>query len=538
MKRLLVFLVLTALLLTGCAELEPATVATISPGPATVTVNSVDGLLEAIGPYTEIHLEAGVYDLTAASDYGRETSGDYYQWRDIGDGYQLEIRDVEFLTIRGGGKGNTELLHQSRYADVLFFENCANVHLESLTAGHTSGGLCAGGVIDLRGCGDMELTDLGLYGCGTTGVRADNSREITVRSCEIYECSSNGIQADNTDGLRVDNCTFRDLGKDEFAAGEVFWLDSCTDVDIRRCNISDNRVLSLLNCRPSAGIELRENIFARNQVQASVFKLTGGGLVMENCSFLSNEIRSWFQTEGTTILDGVGKSWTEDMLDTWYNPPEQTLPAGERTQITVSTVDELLAAIAPDTEILLKDGLYDLSTADRYGTGWSDYYHWSEEFDGPELVIRGVDNLVIRSESGDRNACTVSAVPRYADVLNFADCSNITVSGFTAGHTVEPGDCTGGVLYFENSDNVLVNRCGLYGCGILGVRAELCSMITVTGCEIYECSYGGIQMGNVSGIRIEGCSFRDLGGDAMYFYDCRDVTVEGTPVSGNSRISY
>jgi hypothetical protein len=149
-----------------------------------------------------------------------------------------------------------------------------------------------------------------------------------------------------------------------------------------------------------------------------------------------------------------------------------------------------------------------------------------------------VDNLMIRSESGDVKKCTVSAVPRYADVLNFKGCSNITVFGFTAGHTVEPGYCTGGVLYFEDSDNVLVNRCGLYGCGILGVRAELCSAVTVTACEIYECSYGGIHMGNVNGVKIEGCSFRDLGGDALYFYDCKDVQVDGSPVSGNSRISY
>ena len=149
-----------------------------------------------------------------------------------------------------------------------------------------------------------------------------------------------------------------------------------------------------------------------------------------------------------------------------------------------------------------------------------------------------MDNLVIRSESGDVKKCTVSAVPRYADVLKFKSCSNIAVSGFTAGHTVEPGYCTGGVLYFEDSDNILVNNCGLYGCGILGVRAELCSAIAVTGCEIYECSYGGISIGNSSGIQIENCSFRDLGGDALYFYDCKDVTVDGEPVNGNARLAY
>ena len=64
MKRICLMFVLLALLLTGCGESEPATVATISPGPTAVTVNSVDGFLAAIGHYTEITLEAGYYDLS------------------------------------------------------------------------------------------------------------------------------------------------------------------------------------------------------------------------------------------------------------------------------------------------------------------------------------------------------------------------------------------------------------------------------------------------------------------------------------------
>ena len=123
-------------------------------------------------------------------------------------------------------------------------------------------------------------------------------------------------------------------------------------------------------------------------------------------------------------------------------------------------------------------------------------------------------------------------------VLNFHSTSNITVSNFTAGHTKEQGSCAGGVLEFWDSDCITVDNCGLFGCGILGVRAELCSALAVTGCEIYECSYGGISIGNSSGIKIENCSFRDLGGDALYFYECKDVTVDGEQVSGNARLSY
>ncbi len=538
MKRFCMLLVLLTLMLCGCDQSEPATVATISPGPVSITVSSVDELLAAIDHDTEIILEPGFYDLTAAADYGVQTQKPYYSWVSVGDGFQLTVAGVDNCTIRGSGGEATKIVHTNRYANVLVFQNCTNLVLEGFTAGHTDGGECAGGVILLQNCETPELNNLGLYGCGITGVLADHCTDVTIRSSEIYDCSYTAVEASDTDGLRVEDCTIHDLGGDQFAAGEVFWFHNCTDVNIRRCNVSDNRVRNLLNCQPAAGIELRETAFVRNRVHASVFEFSGGGLVMDSCSFEDNEIRQWFSGEDATVLDGIGKSWTEEMLAVWYNPPVETLPSAERQEVTASTVDELIAAIAPNTEIVLKDGTYDLSKAKDYGKSWSDWYYWSEEFDGPSLVISGVENLVIRSESGDSRKCTISAVPRYANVLSFKSCNGITVSGITAGHTVEPGYCMGGVLYFEDSDNLLVNRCRLYGCGTLGVQASLCSAIAVTGCEIYECSYGGIQIGNTSGIKIENCSFRDLGGDAISFYACKDVTVDGQQVSGNSRLSY
>ena len=535
-KRMCLLLVLLTFLLVGCSEPEPATVATISPGPVSVTVDSVDEFLAAIDHNTEIILEAGYYDLGAASDYGMETENPCYGWTDMGDGYQLDIRDVDMLTIRANG--DAMIVTGPRYANVMYFLNCSNIRLEGFLAGHTDGGECAGGVIFLQNCTQAELEDLRLYGCGTTGVRTDDCRNVTVRSCEIYGCSSNGIQADRTQRLLVTGCDIHDIGEDRFAAGQIFMIGQCTDVIIQDCSVFDNQVLQIMNCQPAAGIELRQCAFNGNRIQSAVFAVHGGGMVMDGCTFEDNTIRSWFDSENGTVLDGIGKTWTEDMLDVWYGVPAEPLNAGERTEVAVSNVDELIAAIASDTEIILRDGVYDLSTAKDYGTSWNDVHYWSEEFDGPALNVYGVDNLVIRSESGDPKKCTLSAVPRYADVLKFKSCTNITVSGITAGHTVEPGYCTGGVLYFEDCDNTLVNRCGLYGCGILGVRAELCSAVAVTGCEIYECSYGGIQMANVSGIRIEGCSFRDLGGDALYFYECRDVFVDGEQVSGNARLSY
>lgn len=559
MKRILVFL-LTALLLTGCAAGEN-TVATVTPTQTTqdagatvppaqdsqgavtgepveldcVVVNSVDGFLAAIAPGTTIVLEPGRYDLTTASNYGLDTGSLDYYWAQKGNEYELTLTTYD-LTILGSGRENTELVTEPRYVNVLALDSCRNVTLEGFNTGHTEGAECAGGVIYAKDCEELKLKALGLYGCGTIGLWTDGCVDVTLEDSEIYDCSYTGVYAVITEGLDIRNCSFHDIGDTKAIPGEVFYLDRCKDVTIDGCQVSDNAVSCLVRAKPAAGIELRDTAFARNRVESAAFGSQGSGLVMDGCTFADNTMHRWLEEPGMTILDGIGKSWTEESLKAWYTPEAGTVPAGKRTQVRVKTVDEFIKAIAPDTEIILADGEYDLSKAKGYGTDSAPYWFWSEEFDGPSLVITGLSNLVIRSESGDVKKCTISAVPRYANVLSFRNCGNIAVQGITAGHTVEPGYCMGGVLNYRGCHGVLVENCGLYGCGILGVQAELCSDITVKHCDIYECSYGGINMAQVNGVSVENCKFRDLGGPSLYFYDCAEVTVDGEPVFGNGSV--
>ena len=107
----------------------------------------------------------------------------------------------------------------------------------------------------------------------------------------------------------------------------------------------------------------------------------------------------------------------------WAQSPEASEPTmaeftpvstGTQTTVHVSTVDEFLAAIAPDTEIILDADFYDLSTAAGYGKTGTTYYRWEEVFDGVQLTIQDVSNLTIRAEGDDIKAHTLSARPRYA----------------------------------------------------------------------------------------------------------------------------
>ena len=535
MKRigLVTALVLVLILLAGCAQGEQTQVTeTALAGP--VVVRNVDELLAAIGPDTEILMEPGTYDLYWAKDYAVSREGGYYTWEQMGDGCQLIIRGVENLTIRGSGMQETQLITEPRFANVLVLKNCYNVTLSDFTAGHTAGSECVGGVVSLLGCAGVQMNNMGLYGCGTVGIHAELCSDVQAEGCEIYQCSSSGLWASRTDGLTVKNCIVRDVGDSLYGGGTLFWMDSCTGVAVEDCRIQDNTVPSLFGFDLGQEVTVKNCVFARNRVDEAVFETFSSGMVLDGCSFEGNSIRNWFSGRDVTAIDGIGKTWTEEMLDVQYNAEGRKQEAGEQTSVTVETVDELLAAIGPDTEIILKDGFYDLSTASSYGSGYvNDWYCWTDEFDGPQLMILDVNNMTIRSESGDRTKCTLSAVPRYANVMALRNCSNITVAGITAGHTVEPGECMGGVLNMDMCDGILVENCGLYGCGILGIQAQFSSDFTVKDCEIYECSYGGIAMSEMRDIAIENCVFRDLEGPDVSFYNCADVTLNGESVSGD-----
>ncbi len=191
-------------------------------------------------------------------------------------------------------------------------------------------------------------------------------------------------------------------------------------------------------------------------------------------------------------------------------------PAGA-SAVKVSTVDELIAAIAPDTTVTLAAGTYDLSTAATYGgdTG-SPYTRWEPVYDGDrnesfELVITGADRL--RLQGAGMDSVTVAAIPRYANVLHFVGCSGLSISRLTAGHTEEPGYCAGGVLWLENCTDADISFCGLFGCGTVGVQADRCTRVSVNASRIYDCSQYAVCVNACRDVRVVGCDITDNGDD-------------------------
>ena len=514
-------------LVTSPVEKEPAAPKSETVGDMTyVTARTVDEFLAAIGPNTVIELEPGTYRLNEASGYAQPSGNPYYEWSEMGDGYQLVIKNVENLTLRGSGKVSTTIATDPRYANVLCLQNCTDLVLEDFTAGHTDGmGECSGGVLYLNACQQAQLERLGLYGCGTVGLTTDLCSDVTLRDSDIYDCSSAAFVSYTSKNITVSNCRIYNIGDDQYGGWTFFELTSSNGIRIEKCELSDSSLNNLVYSSNSES-QLSNNLFSGNRIKQHAFSLTGPRLVLDDNKFEGNTIRSWYDGYGQTAVDPNGEDLTEGKLNERY-PSTPKDPAQPQLEIHVSTVDELIAAIGPNKDIVLDAALYDFSTATGYGTSSGDYYYWEDVYDGPGLVIRNVDNMTIRSNDGNVKNHTIAAIPRYADVLAFAACSNVTLSGFTAGHTKEPGSCAGGVIEFRDCDKMTVDNCGLYGCGILGVYAEYSKNITVTNSDIYECSQGGIQMRSTDNVIISGNTFRDLGGDATSFIGCTNVNMDG-----------
>lgn len=500
----------------------------------TVTVHNVDELLAAIAPDTVIQLEPGTYNLSGAKGYGLPSENPYYGWTEKYDGFELMLQNVKNLTIRGSGKVNTTLECDPRSASVINLKNCENVTLEDFTAGHTLElGQCSSGVIYLQNCTGVGMNRLGIYGCGMIGLQAADSKDISLADSDVYDCSSSAAEIINCEDVSISGTRIYRIGSEEYGGYTYFDISISQNVTVENCEISDSSLMTLAIVHGST-VQMKGNLFSNNRTQQAAFSLQStcfdtqdieANLVLDDNRFEGCSIRRWFSDDGT-VTDGAGNPLTYDQMNELYSTGA-TEPTQKQLEIHVSTVDELIAAIGPNVDIVLDAELYDLSTATGYGTSKGDYYYWLDEFDGPQLVIDGVDNLTIRSNDGNVTGHTIAAIPRYANVLTFKACSYITLSGFTAGHTREPGVCAGGVLQFQDSTHVTVDNCGLFGCGILGVDAGYCTDIRVANCDIYECSQGGVRFQSTEGIVMENNTLRDLDGSDMSFYDCKDVTVNG-----------
>lgn len=495
-----------------------------TPVGGEVTVSTVDELLLAIASDTTVYLEPGEYDLAEATTYGDLLEGGWYTWNEVHDGYELCLLEVENFTIRGPEEGEAVISAVPRYADVLSFRGGSGIAVENVTVGHTAEpGVCAGGVLYFESAEDIRVDGCSLYGCGILGVEAYNSRNIAVTNTDIYECSNGAVDVRYCWDVRVEDCEIYDCGKD-YGAFELFSSANSYGFAVVNCEIYDNTAMVLLNSDYSQEVYFVGNRVADNTID-EVFDFNGGtSPVVHGCEFARNGSVNWYSgTMQAVDANGTaqeGSSFvTMTRYEASYNGPasiepvelEKTVNADGMTVVHVSDINELLAAIAPDTTVYLAEGDYNISQADGYGILDGEYYDWVTitGYGNATLMITGVENFHMIGAGKDLTNLVTD--PRGVDVITFRNCENITFSGITAGHT-EGDSCQGGVLSLSDCEQVAISDCGLFGCGILGLEFYGCHDVTVTDTDVYECSMGGIVISGSESIAFTGCTVRDCGG--------------------------
>ena len=195
--------------------------------------------------------------------------------------------------------------------------------------------------------------------------------------------------------------------------------------------------------------------------------------------------------------------------------------------IEVGSSQELLDAIGPDRTLKLASGIYDLTatTADS-----ATHHQTREVFDGLERVIKNVSGLRLIGGAGVK----LHIAPRYAYVLNFENCRDITLENIEFTHTPDLGYCTGGVLQFENCSGISIDSCVLDGSGTEGLTLRNVTGLAYRDSTIQNCTYGIMTLKSSSQISFTNGAFTDnIEYDLVNIDGCKDVTFDGCRFTGN-----
>lgn len=200
-----------------------------------VTVGSTKELIQNIAPNTKILLKTGDYNLLEP----KLLDNKYVVYNQVFDGYELEIKDIDNLTLEAEQGSKVNLLIDPRYAYVMHFTNSSNINISGIVAGHyPNKGECVGGVFKFENCKNVQIGNSELFGCGTEGLTLDNVDKLQFTNSTIRDCSYGIMTMNNSTNISFDNSTFKDNEK-FYAINAVH-----SNASFVKCNITNNKILS------------------------------------------------------------------------------------------------------------------------------------------------------------------------------------------------------------------------------------------------------------------------------------------------------
>lgn len=216
-----------------------------------IVVSNVKDFYNAIGNNRKIILKEGTYNLSELSEEDKDNKKvnwryDYIYGDQYEDGYtydyvyfpeeQIYCYEVKNLIIEGEEGADVHICTEDEMIAPLAFNSCNHITLRNLRIGHmVEPGVCAGAVTYFNYVQKVEIDNCSLYGCGTYGISAENSSEFDVTNTDIYECSYGLIDLRGCYSMNITDSTLRD-SKDL----SMFSLWESSSIHFKNCTITGN----------------------------------------------------------------------------------------------------------------------------------------------------------------------------------------------------------------------------------------------------------------------------------------------------------
>lgn len=248
-----------------------------------------------------------------------------------------------------------------------------------------------------------------------------------------------------------------------------------------------------------------------------------------------------FIYDGTTYLpvravsEALGKTVFWDGANYSIYISQSSTP---KTQVvTVSTAEEFVKAIGSNKRIIMKPGVYDLSSV-KQENNQNTSVEWMEVYDGKELNIHDVSNLTIEGASTGKTEIIVK--PRYAQIMNFINSSNIVIKNIKAGHTPQEYECDAGVLMFEKCQDVSISNSELYGCGSVGLKLYETKNLICDNTIINHCSLRAVYIDNSESIKFTKSKIinHEAYANIIDISQSKDITFEECEIANNNHFQW
>jgi hypothetical protein len=243
------------------------------------TVETADQFVDAIGSDRIIKLKSDIDLSTVKSD----KKGQFFQFKKEYDGYELNISGVKNLKIIGLGDKPIKITTKPQYGDVIAFDNCTNVFIENVDAGHgPQKGYCTGGVFNIS-----------------------NSKSFTINKSILYGSGTEGITARNVIGLKCTNTIIRGC------TYSIMTLNTCEKFQFTNCEFSDNQEFDLVNIANSKEIKFVKSTFLNNRTGTesysdyALFNVSESSVSLTNCVIEKNTAISFEKTKNSIQLIGT-----------------------------------------------------------------------------------------------------------------------------------------------------------------------------------------------------------------------------------------